>query len=69
MVTVRVTFQSSNAKKSAALARCPASGIPAATLEKKTFENDVPFPPALAGPAGKPIRKSGNDRSVMVPPE
>ena len=66
-MNVRVTFQSSNANKSAALARCPASGIPAATLEKKMFENDVPFPPAPAGPAGKPSRKSGNDRSVMAP--
>ena len=31
------------------------------------FENDVPFPPAPAGPAGKPSRKSGNDKSVMTP--
>ena len=67
MVNVRVTFQSSNAKKSAALARCPTSGIPATTLEKKMFEYDVPFPPAPAGPAGNPSRKSGNDRSVMKP--
>ena len=51
-MSVRVTFQSSNAKKSTALARCPTAGIPAAKLERKIFESEVPFPPAPMGPAG-----------------
>jgi hypothetical protein len=66
-VSVRVTFQSSNANKCVALALDPTSGIPAVTADEKMLESDVPFPPALVGPAGKPNRKSGNDKSIKIP--
>src|SRR6266851_799461 len=42
---------------------------PAITLDEKRLGSGVPFPPAPAGPAGKPSRKSGNDKIVTVPAE
>src|SRR5229473_499801 len=66
-VRVRVTFQSSTTNKCSALARAPTWGIPAVTPDEMMLESDVPFPPAPAGPAGKPSRKSGNDKSIKIP--
>src|SRR5262249_29698690 len=67
MVRPAEIFQSSTAKKWAAEERKSVCGTVALADARYTLESGVPLPPAVVGPAGKPRRKSGNDRNRMDP--
>src|SRR6185503_6065933 len=67
MVRPLEIFQSSTAKKCAAVERKSVCGTVALLDARYTLDSGVPLPPALADVAGKPRRKSGKDRKRIDP--